>query len=309
VDINANGITDRLYVADVGGRIIRVDIPDAAIEQITSSNAVTATVLADVGGANGYQRFFNTPEVAYYDRGGVRYLALMISSGYRPSPLNKSVTDRFYMIKDNDVWTAPPDNDGDGNPDYGDPITDDQSPANPDLYDATDNLVQDGNDVTTVDANGNATDTGSKLYAQQQLDNAKGWYIDFANGEKGFSPAKIWAYAVIFNTYKAERTGNSDPCVAAATSGESRTYVLDMTNGSAKFDRNTSGDMFDQDSTNTPDKDDRSVLLNIPGMPPAPSLIFPSGSDNVYAGGGNLKFPLRWPDHFHAISWEEVIDD
>ncbi|WP_456405356.1 pilus assembly protein [Thiolapillus sp.] len=307
VDINANGILDRLYVADVGGRIIRVDIPDAAISQITGSNSVSATVLADVGGVNGYQRFYNTPEVAYYDRGGVRYLALMISSGYRPSPLDTSITDRFYMIKDANVWTAPADSDSDGDPDYGAPITDDQTPSTPDLYDATANLIQDGNNATAVDGDGNATDTGSKLYAQQQLDKAKGWYIDFASGEKGFSEAKIWAYAVIFNTYKAERTGGNDTCVAAATSGESRTYVLDMTNGSAKFD--TNGGLFDQTSTSDPDKNDRSVLLNIPGMPPAPSLIFPSGSDYVHAGGGNLKFQIKWPDRFHAISWEERIDD
>lgn len=300
VDINANGITDRLYVADVGGRIIRVDIPDDAIYQITGTNAVSATVLADVGGVNGYQRFFNTPEVAYYDRGGVRYLALMISSGYRPSPLDDSITDRFYMIKDANVWTAPADgSDGGTEPDYGAPITDDQTPSTPDLYDASLNLVQEGN-------GGDVTDSGSILHAQQQLNSAKGWYIDFSSREKGFSEAKVWAYAVIFNTYSAERTG-SDICVAATTNGQSRTYILDMTDGSAKFD--TSGGLFDQHSTTEPNKLDRSVLLNIPGMPPAPGLLFPAGSDNVHAGGGNLKFQVKWPDRFHAISWEERIND
>ncbi len=308
VDINANGITDRLYVADVGGRIIRIDMPDKAIAKITGSNSVSATVLADVGASNGYQRFFNTPEVAYNDRGGVSYLAILISSGYRPNPLDDSVTDRFFMIKDFNIWTPPADSDGDGFPDYDSPITDDQSSPAPDLYDATANLIQQGNGSTAVDANGNATDKGSKLYAKQHLDASKGWYIDFSSGEKGLSPAKVWAYSVIFNTYKAERQSGSSACEAAVTVGESRAYVVNMNDGSAIF--STSTGTFEQtNDTSTLDRDDRSTSLIIPGMPPAPSLIFPDNSDNVYASGGDLKFPLKWKDRFHAISWEEVTDD
>jgi len=114
VDINANGVTDRLYAAGVGGRIIRVDIPDKALASVVNPGnpaqawKPSATVVADVNldsngndqPGNEFQRFFNTPEVAYFNKGGLQYLALMIASGHRPQPLSGSVThDRFYMIK------------------------------------------------------------------------------------------------------------------------------------------------------------------------------------------------------------------
>ena len=301
VDINANGVTDRLYAADVGGRIIRIDIPDKAIANITGSSDITGGVIADVGGSDGFQRFFNTPEVAYYKRGGTTYLALMISSGHRPDPLSTAVTDRFYMIKDPYVWTAPPDNDSDGQRDY-------VAVTEGDLYDATSNQIQEGNDNAV-------TDTGSKLYAEEQLRNAKGWYIDFAPGEKGFSEAKVYDYAVLFTTYKSTPSPNSDPCLATSTQGESRLYILDMTNGGAKF--GTDNNKFVQDSSDPLTTDDRSVQLSIPGMPPSPDLIFPKTSNDpdanpfggVVKGCVGLQCPAKWKDRFHPISWEEVIDE
>lgn len=297
VDINANGITDRLYVADVGGRLIRVDIPDLALAGLTGSNSASATVVADVNGeanepGTDYQRFFNTPEIAYFNRGGVQYLALMIASGHRPEPLSKSVThDRFYMIKDPNVWKAPADNDSDGHPDY--PSVLDES----NLYDATANFIQDG-------------DSAQKATAQTALNSADGWRIDLGTGEKGFSAAKVYDYAVLFTTYSGDRSPNIDACAAQTTQGESQFYALDMTNGSAVF-----AGMDGNDGTKT--IGDRKKLLKVPGMPPAPSLMFPKAVDNsgnVKLGGEvlaivGLEEAARWPDRFHSISWEEVIDE
>jgi len=304
IDINTDGITDRLYAADVGGRIIRIDIPDEAIYQITGSRDLTGTIVADVGGADGFQRFFNTPEVAYYDRGGVRYLALMIASGHRPDPLDDSVTDRFYMIKDPNVWAAPADGtDAGSEPDYGSIITEagDGSAGNPGLFDATDNQVQDGSE-------GDVNDSGSKLYAQNLLRQKKGWYINLAPGEKGFSEARVYDYAVLFTTYKGTRSADSDPCLATSTAGESQLYVVDMTDASAVF--NADGSKFVKNgSGDAPlDANDRNVPLGIPGMPPAPVLTFPEEKRIANAIVG-LQSVAQWPDRFHPISWEEVIDD
>ncbi len=297
VDINANGITDRLYVADVGGHIIRVDIPDNDLDALTGSDDLSASVIADVNGESNepgtdYQRFFNTPEVAYFNRGGVQYLAVMIASGHRPEPLSKSVAnDRFYMIKDPDVWKAPEDVDSDGSSDY--PSIMDES----DLYDATANLIQDGTD-------------DQKTQAQLDLNSKQGWRIDLASGEKGFSAAKVYDYAVLFTTYNGDRPAGTDACDALTTQGESSFYALDMTNGSSIF-----AGMDGNDATQT--IGDRKKLLKVPGMPPAPSLMFPKAVDengNTKLGGEviaivGLEEAARWPDRFHPISWEEVIDD
>ncbi len=296
VDINANGVTDRFYAAGVGGRIIRVDVPDHALKNLTGSGAVTATVVADVNGESGepasdFQRFFNTPEVAYFNKGGVQYLALMIASGHRPEPLSKSVdNDRFYMIRDPNVWRAPPDgNDADTDPDYPAPL--DES----DLYNATSNLIQVGS-------------TTQKAQAQSDLAAKKGWYVNFAGGEKGLSRAKVYDYTVIFTTYSGDRTAAVDACKALHTQGESKFYALDMTNGAAVF-----SEMDGNDSSLS--TSDRSKVLKIPGMPPAPSLITPSTTVNgkVRLGGQviglvGLEEVARWTDRFHPIWWEEVTE-
>lgn len=297
VDINTNGVTDRLYAADVGGRLIRIDVPDAALAQLTGSNALTGAVLADVGGADGFQRFFNMPEAAYYKRGGVRYLALMIASGHRPKPLDSSVTDRFYMIKDPNIWSAPTDgNDSGSDPDYP------QASTESDLYDASANLIQVGNDSTTVDGDGNATDTGSKLYAEQQLNAKNGWFIDFTSSEKGFSKALVFSGVVLFTTFEAERSGNVSPCVASTTQGTSRAYALDMSNGSAAF--NVSNGKFDADSSTAPDTADRNVLVDIPGMPPPPETYDRQDKTDIVVGIDAL---LSLDKRFVPLSWEECI--
>lgn len=297
VDINANGITDRLYATDVGGRVIRVDIPDLALASLSGSNTLSATIVADVNGeasepGTDFQRFFNTPEVAYFNKGGLQYLSLMIASGHRPEPLSKSVTsDRFYVIKDPNVWVAPADGDSDTHPDY--PVALNES----NLYDATDNFIQDGN-------------AAEKNTAQLALNAASGWFVNLATGEKGFSAAKVYDYAVLFTTYNGDRSPATDSCDALTTQGESNFYALNMVNGSSIF-----ADMDGDNSTQN--IGDRKKLLKVPGMPPAPALLFPKAVDNhgnVKLGGEvlaivGLEEAARWPDRFHPVSWEVVIDD
>ncbi len=321
VDINADGNIDRLYAVDVAGRVIRVDIPDAQLAAITGSNSVTGTVLANVNvsgsqqtvdAADDYQRFFNTPEVAYFNRHGETYLALLVASGHRPDPLSDAVQDRFYMFKDPNVWSAPADgSDSDSLPDYGDIIEEG------DLYDATANLVQDGADGVCTDSEAANNPNGKKSCAKAQLKDAAGWYMNFETSEKGFSEAKVYDYAVFFTTYKNDTSGTSsstDPCVASSANGSASLYVINMEDGSAMV--NAVDGKFDQDSTDTLTKADRKVGLNIPGMPPSPTLLFPKSDvdGDVRLGGTvvaivGLETVLQWPDRFHPISWEEVIEE
>ncbi|MEW8458820.1 MAG: VWA domain-containing protein, partial [Candidatus Thiodiazotropha endolucinida] len=69
-DVNRNGTLDRLYAADVGGRIIRIDIPE------DNTSSLSGGVIADINSSTSlpYRRFFNTPEVGYHNRGGRQYL-------------------------------------------------------------------------------------------------------------------------------------------------------------------------------------------------------------------------------------------
>ncbi|PVV11059.1 MAG: hypothetical protein B6D77_07335 [gamma proteobacterium symbiont of Ctena orbiculata] len=276
VDINANGIIDRLYAADVGGRIIRVDIPDSEF----ADRAMDGGIIADINsGTSEFRRFFNTPEVGYYNLGGVQYLAILIGSGNRTDPLDVSVTDRFYMIKDPAVWIKP---------------TTYTTVVESQLYDASDNLVQDGS----------AT---QQAQASNLLATLNGWYIDFGYSEKSFSKAVLYDYAVLFTTFSAERSPELAACEARGAIGVGRFYAINMRDGSAIFD-GLGG------SEGTLDGNDRSKVLSMLGMPPSPTLVFPEGEEagtlgQVVKALVGLEEVYEWPDRFHPISWEEVIHE
>ncbi|MCP3669771.1 MAG: hypothetical protein GY814_04955, partial [Gammaproteobacteria bacterium] len=272
VDINANGIIDRLYAADVGGRIIRVDLPDSKFYDTTLSGGIVADINEGVSG--GYRRFFNTPEVGYYNQGGEQYLSIMIGSGFRPEPADTTVTDRFYMMKDTAVWRAPgTDTNGDGSIDSFNYVT-----------------------VTTDELND---------VSNSAISGPSGWYFNFTGSEKSFSKAKLYNYVVMFTTYAGEARDDTSVCTAAFTPGEARFYAVDMRDASAVF-----ADM-DPSGGDDPTIDDRSRVLNFKGIPPSPSLVFPaSGSDeeSVVKAIVGLEEVAEWPDRFHAVYWEEVVE-
>jgi len=289
VDINNNGITDRLYATGVGGRVFRIDIPDSGFTTTTISGGVIADVNS---GGTGFQRFFNKPEVAYYSRGGVTFLGILIGSGYRPSPLDNTTTDRFYMIKDTDVFTVP-----------GSYTTLTEA----DLYDATNNDIQDGS-------------AAQQATAQAALDASSGWFIDLKDGsinQKSFSSARIFDSVILFSTYQGQRSTSSDVCTATTSSGLANLYAISLLDATAvaDLDPSTGGGTGGGTVFNAAD---RSIDLNTPGLPPTPVILFPP--DGSGGGGGSvslsgreatvivgLESVFRFPDRFFPVNWEEII--
>ncbi len=280
VDINSNGIVDRLYASDVGGRIIRVDIPDQDMEDSTgvSAGVVTAGVIADVngGGTGGYQRFFNTPTVGYFNKGGVQFLAILIGSGNRTDPFNATVTDRFYMMKDHAVW---------GPPSTYTKVKGWDINNSGDLYNATTNYLTDAAATTAIAA-------------------SKGWFMDFSSTEKSYSKAVLYEYTVMFTTYSEHPTPETDKCVAQGSNGFAYGYAINMMDASAIF----AGMAGDPDVLEAAD---RVVSLSIKGIPSSPILLFPGDGDEM---GSKVygRFDLggagpEWDDRFKSISWEEVM--
>lgn len=105
VDIDGDGLIDILYAADTRGQIFRVDFKH------TSDNSVaTGGRIARLGGATAAdnRRFYSTPDIALHrERGGKPHFTIAIGSGYRAHPLNEETEDRFYVLRDFDVYDAP----------------------------------------------------------------------------------------------------------------------------------------------------------------------------------------------------------
>jgi type IV pilus assembly protein PilY1 len=99
VDRDNNGYVDLLYAADVGGRIWRFDFLETAT---SGSDFATGGIIADINGGTeaSNRRFYSAPDVSYQTVGGKSFILLSIGSGYRAHPLNNSVTDYHFLIKD-----------------------------------------------------------------------------------------------------------------------------------------------------------------------------------------------------------------
>ncbi len=282
VDINSNGISDRLYAADVAGRIFRIDIPDSGFSDTTISGGMIADINSS---GEGFQRFFTAPEVAYYSRGSDRFLAILIGSGFLPQPLNNTVTDRFYMIKDTAIWSAPQNKNGE---------IEYLSIGENDLYDASDNRIQDGT-VSEINQ--------SKI----ELAGSSGWYIKLiANGvkQKVFSEPRVFNSVISFTSFQGERSESDDRCTASSSMGRNSIYAIKLVDGSAVLDIN---------EDDTLDASDRSKTLPSSGIPPAAVVVSTDiktdgekeDADEPAIGPGST---LRLPNRFLPLSWEEVID-
>jgi len=114
VDLNGDSFADRMYTSDLGGQVWRFDIHSGnAPNGIGPDALVTGGVVARLGaeGINNpsvaeTRRFYNTPDISIFNDNiqSRRFIAISIGSGYRAHPLDIANTDRFYSIRDKDVF-------------------------------------------------------------------------------------------------------------------------------------------------------------------------------------------------------------
>lgn len=252
IDVTGDGLANQIYVGDMGGQIFRFDI--------TNTNKVDSLVtggrIADLGGSGeaNARRFYHAPDIFGIKIGGARYLGLAIGSGYQAHPLNKDIDDRFYMLRISDVTDAP----------INDALEVEYTAlTEASLYDATDNLIQEG--ATEAD----------RSAAAESLGSSEGWYIRLENeGEKVLSTSQTINNEVFFTTY--EPTPSTNPCVPAA--GTSRLYHISALDGRAVV--NYDGIGADDELT----AEDRLVELNTIGLPPNPQRMRVDDTDIVCVG-------------------------
>jgi outer membrane protein assembly factor BamB len=209
LDMNHDGALDRLYFADTGGYVWRVDIDKVS----SDSNYIDPliTQFADLGGDNntgGRRMFFSEPDVALQLNQGTPVLTIALGSGYRMHPLSTSISDRFYVLKDENVYSLP---------------TEDTA------------ILKEEVNVKPL----------SSLANKSLLDSSfKGWYMPLRfNGEKSLSRALTFMGKIIFTTFALTdengQASTNDGCTKTVTT--SRVYMLDLMSGEPLADLNRDG--------------------------------------------------------------------
>ena len=254
LDSNNDGLTDRIYFADTGGNLFRVDIGKAYLNDADKreESAVWSLIqLAQLGadepenrpmtGQAGDRRFMYQPELVRTIFRGIPYDAVVLGSGDRAHPLNESNTDRFYMIRDTHLLYKR----------FGSCDSCVTPPAvikHNNLYDASANLIQTG---TAAQSQG----------ALSLLDASKGWFIDLeATGEKTNTVGKVYDGQLLFSTFSPARDAAINICTPGV--GSSRYYVVNLQTAGALRD-------VDRDGVT----DERFSLRQVVGMAGDPIVI------------------------------------
>lgn len=279
VDINGDTLIDYFFAADTGGKIFRFDVNQ---NNVGAGNFAKGGVIASLAGndeANN-RRFYNKPDIGLVrDSQYGDYLTIAIGSGHRAFPVStKVVENRFYVIKDYNVYRAPDSYELRTEAPTGKiALADNELPLSNKIYNAT-NLMERGESALTNDM-------------RTIMNRGGGWYITFpTQGEKVLAQSVTFSGAIIFTTYSpTASTTSTKSC--GANLGTSKIYALGQTNAMATIDLNDDGII---------DSGDSSKQLTHSGIAPRPVVIYRQGGGRSIAIGTETidddRFKVKKPD-------------
>lgn len=271
-DLNNDGVLDALFYGDMGGQLFRTDFDSSgtkSLSQFSSTNRI-ATVSDDTETGAGTRRFYHAPDIALTRNGSELYLTILIGSGYRAHPLNTTIVDRFYAIKQ-PIFT----------PGSNVNLTED------DLFDATSNELQ-------LSADPQQPEIDAANAARAALEAAKGWYITMENsGEKVLSRPTVIEGTVLFTTYEPA-AGVVVGCTPVA--GQNRSYLVDVMDATAVINR---------DNVNGLTKADRSALLNVLGIVGEGTLVSTEENTELKCGTQDCGLELDGANTIRTFWFQE----
>lgn len=279
LDTDGDGLTDRLYVGDTGGRVWRADFPgtDRAawtigpIASLGRTHPVGAAA-ADATNADD-RRFFHAPDYVPGRDANGSFDAVVIGSGDREDPFNRSTGNWLYTIRDRDTTS-------------GKSLTD--TGVNGVIATSTDTrLIRQTTlaDITTACASvaNAACPTGATA--------SSGWRLQLPNsGEKAVSAPVTVGNVVSFSSFVPPPVGGSS-CVPSE--GTSRLYGVRLLDGRPAVQQFISDD----------DSDLRSRRAAAPGIAGEAAALTPQLTA-INAETLNTTVPL-----IYRTFWRERRED
>lgn len=240
IDVNGDGLADRMYAADVGGQLWRFDI----FSGMPAASLVTGGVIARFGfegtttpATEGPRRIYNSPDVAVFTDTlqNRRFISVSIGTGYRAHPLNTGAVDRFYSLRDPDVFNQ-------------------LSQADFDAYNiATDaDMVEVSGQVGTVIGPAD-----------------RGWKFTMPANQMVLSNSTTFNDSLFFVGFSPAATAAAD---CDPTLGKNFLYQVNVVNGDPVVSNLSALAPGDSDAA-------RMKTLAQGGIAPSPTILFPSSDD------------------------------
>ena len=249
MDLNGDGLADRMYAADMGGQIWRFDIANGN----AASSLIAGGVIAQLGAAGmatptdeDTRRFYYAPDVARVVNEDYNFIHIGIGSGHRAHPNATVNHDEFYALRDYYTYTAR---------------------TQTDYNTATPIVVGDLVDVTTD-------------LAPSVPQGSAGWRLSLNDGgwigEKVLAEARTFAGEVFVSTYRPGTSGTScEPAV-----GTTRQYIVNLFD--ARPVNNLDGSVEDYDGDGDVDPTDLQLTdryREFEGPPPPETVFFFPGPE------------------------------
>ncbi len=248
LDVNKNGILDRLYFADTGGSVWRLDFLAESLSGSADDFKLTELAKLSTPGSASARKFYNEPDVASFKSEGKTMFTVSVGSGIRPHPMNQEINDHMFVLLDKSPLRK---------------LDDNFSPIQ-----FTD-LAKVEIDVVTGEGNDHSNTTksitkDSSFEGKKITDTDKhGWYVKFfESGEKVLAPAITFEGTLLFTTLvpKALTTDELiNSCAPPSTQG--RIYAMNLLTGEAMININRVGVINDNDVFKT------ISASEIPGSP------------------------------------------
>ena len=252
-DDNADDSPDSFYVGDLGGNIWRIDLNNGTgTGAVKKSLGAKLASLSD-GTVQGKRQFFYPPETIRVQdtiySSEEDYRLLTITSGTRSNPLNQTIRNQFYALRDRAVnGLLDSNNDGAADMDTrgATPVSKFYTLSLTDLQDVTDDVLQTELNAKTKAQQEGTTYSGNYEAKVKEIKGKKGWYLNLQDvmtkawkGEKGSASPVILDGKVFFTTYTpvAEiSVPQGDSCTTTFSDGTSKLYALDIFTGGAAYD-------------------------------------------------------------------------
>lgn len=296
LDVNGNGLTDRLYFGDLGGQVFRLDLNDEMDldKPLLAKDFARLTLLATLGGEGAHdRRFFETPSVARFQLpGGETRLAIAIASGDRTSPKRQVVAENLFVLFDR---------------------TDSMSVA---MGGDSVNSVTTLNDLSDITANQSMQ--RPKNHKQSHEGAVLGWRLPLAttgaaSGEKSLGSPLFFQGYLIFTTYvpnvgaASQKSGQSCP-LPEFQKGYSRLYVLEGFSGKASARFRGFADARMGSEGRYLNKWVAGVASDVHLMNDEGRIVLFSGGQSLTVGTGQqLEIPVSGKS-VHRVGWQQVSD-
>jgi type IV pilus assembly protein PilY1 len=289
LDIDGDGLSDRMYVGDMGGQVWRFDINSGHTDSETASTLVYGGVMAELGGngIDGARRFYSQPDVALINKAGEHFMSVSIGTGWRAHPRNTGVDDRFYMLRDNRPLEKIMDS-----ANFGAKSSPGNTPAWVPTKESDLRLLTDEPD-------------------NNPLPDPDGWVLPFDtdSGEKSLNSSLTINNQLVFASYTPEV--HNDDCLPASDS--TSVYAVDILRGNPIPFAGLGGD---------PEVTTRKETIMIDGIPPSPTAVIKKNDDGTYSTGvvlgtktilphlnfGGLTKRTYWHDRRRGVDKPEEVE-